>query len=602
MPLRDDILNPIAGDNPSGLYLRNDPVYDKIKEARREDDELAQGDWKHDRKLADHALVIKLIQEVLATKTKDLQLAVWLTESLLRKNGFQGFCDGIVLCRNLVETFWDTLYPEIEDGDAEFRAAPLNWIGSKMDFPLKSVPLCAAGYDFYRYKESRVVGYDDQAKDKDQKKTRELAVKGGKLAPEEFDKSFGETPKLFYAQAEIQLDVCIVEMQALDKCCAEKFGEAAPFFGKLKPALEEVRHVVHGFLQKKRELEPDPVEDIPVGTVSEKAADAGVETSTDGVAQKTSGYVIQAPEDPADRKEMIAAVVAAAAFLRKKEPKSPAPYLMLRGLRWGELRAAIEAKDYSKLEAPPTDVRRLIKKLAMDGKWKDLIDAAENVMGLPCSRAWLDLQRFVVEGCIALGPDYQLIAIALRSELRGLIRDVPQILDLTLTDDTAAANASTQAWLRTISEEPESATPAKLPADAFVLDAPQATAWKQKFVDSYDLAVQAVRAGQEARAFEILHAEIQSQTSGRGRFIRRLQMVQLCAATGKESIMQPFLDDLIATVENHKLEEWEDRGMIAAALVTIINASKKIQGDAKEKQKLFERICRLDPAQALGAG
>ena len=93
MPLREDILNPIAGDNPSGLYSRNDPVYDKIKEARREDDELAQGDWKHDRKLADHTLVIKLTQEVLATKTKDLQLAVWLTESLLKKNGYQGFLE-----------------------------------------------------------------------------------------------------------------------------------------------------------------------------------------------------------------------------------------------------------------------------------------------------------------------------------------------------------------------------------------------------------------------------------------------------------------------------------------------------------------------------
>jgi hypothetical protein len=30
--------------------------------------------------------------------------------------------------------------------------------------------------------------------------------------------------------------------------------------------------------------------------------------------------------------------------------------------------------------------------------------------------------------------------------------------------------------------------------------------------------------------------------------------------------------------------------------------SKKIQGSAGDKQKLFERICRLDPVQALNAG
>jgi hypothetical protein len=52
-------------------------------------------------------------------------------------------------------------------------------------------------------------------------------------------------------------------------------------------------------------------------------------------------------------------------------------------------------------------------------------------------------------------------------------------------------------------------------------------------------------------------------------------------------------------VETHKLDEWEDREKLAAALVTILKASKKLQGDAKEKQKMFERICRLDPVQAL---
>ena len=46
MPLRDDILNPIPGDNPSGENLRYAPVYDKIKEARRQDDDAPQGQWQ----------------------------------------------------------------------------------------------------------------------------------------------------------------------------------------------------------------------------------------------------------------------------------------------------------------------------------------------------------------------------------------------------------------------------------------------------------------------------------------------------------------------------------------------------------------------------
>jgi len=75
MPLREDILKPIAGENPSGRSLRSDPVYDKIKEARRQDDELPQGVWQHERKLADYALVVKLSSDALATQSKDLQLA-----------------------------------------------------------------------------------------------------------------------------------------------------------------------------------------------------------------------------------------------------------------------------------------------------------------------------------------------------------------------------------------------------------------------------------------------------------------------------------------------------------------------------------------------
>jgi hypothetical protein len=52
-------------------------------------------------------------------------------------------------------------------------------------------------------------------------------------------------------------------------------------------------------------------------------------------------------------------------------------------------------------------------------------------------------------------------------------------------------------------------------------------------------------------------------------------------------------------IDAHKLDEWEEHETVAGALVTILQASKRVQSDAKEKQKFFERICRLDPSQAL---
>ena len=68
MPLRDDLLNPIPGENPGGENLRYAPIYDKIKEARREDDDAPQGEWQRERKTADYALTVKLAGEAIATK------------------------------------------------------------------------------------------------------------------------------------------------------------------------------------------------------------------------------------------------------------------------------------------------------------------------------------------------------------------------------------------------------------------------------------------------------------------------------------------------------------------------------------------------------
>ena len=601
MPLREDILNPIPGDNPGGKDLRYAPVYDKIKEARREDDTLNQGAWQFERKVADHAVVIKLTQEAIATQSKDLQLAAWLTESLIKTRGFAGLLDGLTLCRGLIEKFWDTLYPAIEEDDLELRAMPLDWMGSRLDVPLKGAALCQEGYNFFQYKDSRAVLPEDQAKSKEQKAEREKALKEGKLSPELFDRSFGATPKAFYAGSEKTLDACLEALKSLSELCEEKFGDGGPSFGKLKTGLEDIRHVVHGFLQKKREFEPDPVEEAPppaAEAAGEQAegAPAAAGAALPGVDLTFGLNAMKVSAEPPDRSAAIGSVAAAAQFLRKREPYSPAPYLMLRGLRWGELRAS---SDPAVLEAPPTEVRRQIKMMALNNRWTDLLELAENMMASPCGRAWLDLQRFVVEACVALGSDYNAIAIAIRSELRTLLRDLPELMEAALTDETPAANPETQAWLHELIAEPADASPRANPPGLPVTDGFQAPGWQKKFIDPQALATDAMRKGQPQKAFEILNKEIERQRSGRGRFLRKVQLAQLCIGAGKDTIAQTLLDDIAAAIETHKLEDWEDREMVAGVLAFLLQSSKKIQADAKAKQAIFERICRLDPVQAF---
>ena len=131
MPLRDDLLNPIPGDNPSGTNLRYAPVYDKIKEARRQEDDAPQGEWQRERKVADYKLVIKLAGEAMADAVQGSATGGMAHRGFLHHERFSGLQQGLGLLRGLIDNIWDTLYPEIEDGDLEARATLLGWLAEE---------------------------------------------------------------------------------------------------------------------------------------------------------------------------------------------------------------------------------------------------------------------------------------------------------------------------------------------------------------------------------------------------------------------------------------------------------------------------------------
>ena len=117
---------------------------------------------------------------------------------------------------------------------------------------------------------------------------------------------------------------------------------------------------------------------------------------------------------------------------------------MVRALRWGELRRK-EELDTALLSAPPTDVRMRMKALAAGQRWAELLELAESAMAAECGRGWLDLQRYAITACDALG--YSGAAAAIRSELKCLLADFSTLATATLMDDTGAANPETTTWL-----------------------------------------------------------------------------------------------------------------------------------------------------------
>jgi type VI secretion system protein ImpA len=609
MPLREDLLNPIPGNNPSGENLRYAPIYDKIKEARREDDDAAQGEWQRERKVADYVQVMKLASEALATKSKDLQLAAWLTEAAIKREGFSGLLEGLKLIQGLLTDFWDTLYPEIDDGDLELRATPLEWLGSKFDDLLRHAPLTKAGYGFYRYKESRAVGYEEAALASDEKTAkRQQDIEDGKLTAEEWDKAFEGTSKQSYEQTVDTLDATLETLDALNDLCNEKFGDVAPGFGKLRTAVEELRHTANQFLQAKGGRNSDVQAAVEEEPAEESYAEA-VPAEPSYMPASAAAAPARAPArkvvglEPADREDAIVRLAAAARFLRTEDAYSPAPYLILRGLRWGELRAGGDEPDASLLEAPPTEIRQQLKRAAMDGSWQEVLETAETAMAMPCGRGWLDLQRYVWRAAQEMG--YERIGASVRSELKALLESMPRLVEATMLDDTPTANAETQAWIKeyVIAEgmqTPRSQEEVYVPRMYEEEHAEEAVADSQNpVIDAFQLAMDAVRSGSKQEAIEILSREVVQERSGRARFHRKMQLAQVCMAVGHDNVAYPILEELADEIERLQLEHWEAPDVVAQPLALLYRCMDKVDKNSDQRQRLYAKICRLDPVQAL---
>jgi type VI secretion system protein ImpA len=584
MPLRDELLAPIPGAHPGGVALRYDPVYDKIKEARREDDDIPQGDWQTARKTADWPQVIKLTKDALTTKSKDLQLAVWLSEALLRREGFAGFRGALDMLVGLLEQHWDYLYPEIEDGDAEMRAAPLDWLGSKLDLSIRRVPLDRAGHDWLQHQESRGVPTEiDASGDSGKAESRQALIAEGKTTPEEIERGFQATPKSWLKALVADMDGTLEAVQNLDEIAQERFGDVAPSFSKLRTTIEEVQRTAKQLLKRKLELDPDAIE----GGAAESSAPVAI---PDGVV--LPGAVgVQLAAQPTSREDAATRIASSARYLRQSDPTNPAAYLLLRGYRWGELRATGRNPDPRLLEAPATPVRTQLKTLLLDARWDALLEACEGVMATPQGRGWLDLQRYAITACDELGSEFQAVGAALRGALRALIADLPGLVDMTLMDDTATANAETRKWLSAILES-DGAAPLVDPA-AENGAASQARNGRRS-------ALAEVRAGRTDRAIAMLMREATSEKSKRGWFLVQTELANIMVEGGHHTVAQPILEELMAHVETHRLEDWESGDVVARPLALLYRCLEHGEGDPIARQALYLRICRLDPVQAIG--
>ena len=450
MPLGEDLLTPIAGENPAGENLYYDKVFDQIKEARREDsDDLPEGDWERSqKKKADHRAVIKLAGDALAKRSKDLRLAGWLAEALIRVEGFSAVAPSIELLKGLQEIFWTTLYPEIEDGtDLELRMISMETAGKLIADALRKVPLTRNGLSYSNYLESRQVGYEKDATSDAKLEARKDAIDHGKLTAEDFDSAFAGSPKSLYAQASAALTESLEAAERLDEYQQGAYGNDSPNLDKLRTGLEEVHGVVELLLNERRKTDPDPV--AAVEKAPAEAGEEGVEGEVSGEAGVVAGHAAPRRTGTSGQlngvEEAYALVVESAEFLFARDATSPVPYLVCAGLRLGETRMQGQTPAPGFALGPSPEVRQSLRMLAGKGAWAELLRATLPILATECARAWLDLHRYIWRAGQETGAEA--ISEAVVGTVKSLLAVRPELRHWTLEDDTGAANPETQQWL-----------------------------------------------------------------------------------------------------------------------------------------------------------
>ncbi len=336
------LLQPISEDAPSGVNLRPLGVYDEVKALRTTESAdsmvgtLRPGEYK----TAQWGKAVSLCVKELSTRSKDLQLAVWLAEALVRAHGFRGLARGLEFILALNKRFFPSYYPPIEDGGLDMRAGRLAELERLLTQAIDASPLTAKvdgeSHAFWEWKQVQVL-LGNAGRAKPEEKDAILAEANTKK--EAIEKAIVKTNWEFYDDGILQPLIRSQEILGELRETADRLFAAEPTFG-------EMEDQVTGFSDLRKEL--DEVRVRVEGILDEKPAPPGKgrnATPADAAAAAPSGAGSAAPrpgggslsEDPEDRADALRRLSSIARFFQRTEPHSPVAYLVQRAVRWGEM-------------------------------------------------------------------------------------------------------------------------------------------------------------------------------------------------------------------------------------------------------------------------
>jgi len=291
------LLAPVTPDNPCGEDLAFAPEVDEIARARLADDpSLEQGAWVTALKEADWKFVGKRCAHLIEGRSKDLQLAVWLTEANARTGGVRGLADGLGLLAALCARYWDDgLHPQPDEDGHERRIGNLAWIAGRIAPLLKTTALDGGALSLQAWEAARVRGPEART---------ELEAARARLKPEACQALLDDGA------------ACLAALDELEQNLDALLGADGPSLNAGRTALREVIDLL------------TPGVPVKGGAVALAGADAQVA----GLAIAPSRH-----DGPVMQRDLaLAQLRQVAEFFRRTEPHSPVAYLAEKAARWGE--------------------------------------------------------------------------------------------------------------------------------------------------------------------------------------------------------------------------------------------------------------------------
>lgn len=368
----DILLAPLPGGQPGGEDLSFSSAFDDIAEMRRADDPtLKQGEWVTPLKQADWAGVTRLCETLLATRTKDLRLALWLTEARAMTQSYAGLASGLGLCAALCEQHWEHLHPLPEGGDAEERIGNIAWMLQRLRELATALPVTAGrkGERFTLQDLRHARQWQAQAERAGQPADTLPADQPNAITVAQFRQALHDTPAERLREAVDALRSSRAQLQAWQGVVDARLGDEGPSFVSAREALEQASHELERLALEAGALVKPSLAGAIAGEVA-NGVDLGVGNGLgnavtgggpDGVATKLPGvrpasggtahaeanHVGTTPNsnhggsfiltEPRTRAEALRQLQGVADFFRRTEPHSPVAYLADKAIKWGEM-------------------------------------------------------------------------------------------------------------------------------------------------------------------------------------------------------------------------------------------------------------------------